>query len=260
MSGTRNHEKLFDVGGKIALVTGSTRGLGYVLARGLGMAGAAVVINGRDRSRLDASVARLREEGLSVSGYCFDITDAEQIEAQVTRMERDVGTIDILLNNAGINKRGPLAELSERTWREVIDIDLTGAFLVSRRVVRGMIARKEGKIINICSLLSELGRATVAPYCAAKGGLKMLTRTMVVEWAGHNIQVNGIGPGYFHTEMTEPLARDKEFDSWLKSRTPAARWGDPSELVGTALYLASPASSFVNGQVIYVDGGMLASL
>jgi len=260
MSFARNHEKLFDVGGKIALVTGSTRGLGYVLARGFCMAGATVVINGRDRRRLDATVAGLRKEGLSVSGYRFDIIDAEQIEAQVTRIEREVGTINILVNNAGVIKRGPLEELSESTWREVIDIDLTGAFLVSRRVVRGMIAQGEGKIINICSLLGELGRATVAPYCAAKGGLKMLTRTMAVEWAGHNIQVNGIGPGYFRTEMTEPLARAKEFDAWLKSRTPAARWGDPSELVGTALYLASPASSFVNGQVIYVDGGVLASL
>jgi len=251
---------LFDVSNKIVLITGSSRGLGYVFARGLAEAGATVVINGRDKERLTASVSRLSGEGMNVSGYCFNITNTKQVEKQIARIEKDVGPIDILVNNAGINKRGPLEKIDENVWREVLDINLTGAFLVARQVVKGMISHTSGKIINICSVLSELGRTTVGAYATAKGGLKMLTRAMAVEWAKYNIQVNAIGPGYFRTEMTEPLARDPEFDSWLKTRTPAGRWGDPSELVGTVLFLASRASDFINGQVIYVDGGLLVSL
>jgi gluconate 5-dehydrogenase len=188
------------------------------------------------------------------------VTDASSVERGVAAVERDAGPIDILVNNVGIQRRAPLEAMDESAWREVIDVNLTSAFLVTRRVVRGMIERQRGKIINICSLMSEIGRPTTANYAAAKGGLKMLTRAMAVEWARHNIQANAIGPGYFLTEMTQPLAADPKFDAWIRSRTPAGRWGRPEELVGAAVFLASSASDFVNGQIIYVDGGVLAAL
>ena len=242
---------LFDLTNRIALVTGSSQGLGLTLARGLGQAGARIVLNGRNQEKIAKAVAAVEADGLAVSGCAFDVTDAASIN-------RGVG--DILVNNAGIQRRGPLESLDEAAWREVIDTNLTGVFLVSRRVVRGMIERRRGKIVNICSLMSELGRDTTANYAAAKGGLKMLTRAMAVEWARHNIQANGIGPGYFLTEMTRKLADDPEFDAWIRGRTPAGRWGDPAELVGAAVFLASAASDFVNGQIIYVDGGILAAL
>ena len=251
---------LFDLGGRVALVTGSARGLGLVLARGLGEAGARIVLNGRDEDRLAAAVAALKAAGLDAHVAAFDVTDAEAIDGGVTAIERDVGPIDILVNNAGIQRRGPLEALDEAAWREVIDTNLTGVFLVSRRVARGMIERQRGKIINIGSLMCEVGRETTGNYAAAKGGVKMLTRAMAVEWARHNIQANGIGPGYFLTDMTRPLAADPEFDAWIRRRTPARRWGDPAELVGAAVFLASRASDFVSGQMIYVDGGVLASL
>jgi gluconate 5-dehydrogenase len=253
-------EGLFDLGGRIALVTGSSKGLGYTLARGLGRAGATVVLNGRDQARLAEAASRLEAEGVRPRTAPFDVTRKAEIAAGVERVEKDVGPVDILVNNAGINIRGKMEELTEETWHEVMNTNLTSAFLVSQEVGRRMVARKRGKIVSICSLMSEVGRATTAPYAASKGGLKLLTRTMATEWARHNIQVNGIGPGYFITDLTRVLAENKEFDAWVKARTPAARWGDPEELVGAAVFLASRASDFVSGQIIYVDGGILASL
>jgi gluconate 5-dehydrogenase len=251
---------LFDLTGRIALVTGSTRGLGLVLARGLARAGATVVLNGRNRDALKAALASLTADGAQATGAAFDVTDQGQIAQAVRTIEEQTGPIDILVNNAGIQKRAPIVDMPEATWREVLEVNLTSVFLTTQQVAKGMIGRGRGKIINICSLTSEVGRATIAPYTAAKGGLRMLTRAMAVEWARHNIQVNGIGPGYFATEMNKALVENAEFDKWLKARTPAGRWGDPEELVGTAVFLASAASSFITGQIIYVDGGVLASL
>ncbi|MBE0582966.1 MAG: SDR family oxidoreductase [Desulfofustis sp.] len=251
---------MFDLRGRVALVTGSSQGIGLELARGLGAAGATVVLNGRTEEKLQAACEQLRGHGITVHSLCLDVSDEEALAALIPELEKTVGPLDILVNNAGIQIRGLLEQLDSSVWRRVLEGNLTSAFLVTRYVVRPMIARRRGKIINICSLMSELGRQSTGPYTAAKGGLKMLTRAMAVEWARHNIQINGIGPGYFLTEMTRSLADDPEFDGWLKKRTPAGRWGLPEELVGTAVYLASSASDFVNGQIIYVDGGILASL
>jgi gluconate 5-dehydrogenase len=251
---------LFDVHGKVALIAGSSRGLGFAIARGLGQAGATLVLNGRDEERLKNAVSALSKEGLTVYGYAFDVTDEGTIQGKIPSIEEEVGPIEILVNSAGIQRRGPLETIEESTWREVIDINLTGVFLASKHTAKRMIGRRSGKIINICSLMSELGRPTTGPYAAAKGGVKMLTKAMAVEWAQYNIQVNGLGPGYFLTEMTKPLAEDPAFDAWIRSRTPAGRWGDPAELVGTAIFLASRASDFVTGQIIYVDGGIFAAL
>jgi gluconate 5-dehydrogenase len=255
---TRN--PLFDLTGRTALITGSSQGLGLALARGLAQAGAALVLNGRDRPKLEAAAAALRAEGFKVATAAFDVTDGAAAAAGIGRVQAEVGDIDILVNNAGIQRRAPLLEMTEGQWREVLDTDLTSAFLVTRAVAPRMIARRAGKIINICSLMSEVGRPTIANYAAAKGGLKMLTRSMCVEWAKHNLQINGIGPGYFETELTKPLVENPEFNQWICGRTPAGRWGQPEELMGTAVFLASRASDFVNGQVIYVDGGVLAAL
>ncbi|HTB80656.1 MAG TPA: SDR family NAD(P)-dependent oxidoreductase [Opitutaceae bacterium] len=251
---------LFDLTGRTALITGSSQGLGLALARGLGQAGAALVLNGRNKEKLAATAAQLRGEGLRVMTAVFDVTDDPAVEREVARIEAEVAPIDILVNNAGIQRRAPLEQVEVAVWREVLDTNLTSAFLVARQVARRMIPRRAGKIINICSLMSELGRATTGPYTAAKGGLKMLTRAMAVEWAKHNLQVNGIGPGYFMTELTKPLVENPEFNQWVCQRTPAARWGQPHELVGAAVFLASPAADFVNGQIIYVDGGLLAAI
>ncbi len=252
--------RLFDLTGKTALITGSSQGLGLTLARGLGQAGARIVLNGRNKERLKGAVILLAQEGLDARGCAFDVTNADEIGKKVRFLEEENGPTDILVNNAGIQRRGPLETFEESTWREIVETNLTGVFLITKEVVRGMIARRAGKIINICSLQSELGRSTIAPYAASKGGVKMLTKAMAIEWGKYNIQVNGIGPGYFITEMTRPLAEDPKFDAWLRSRTPAGRWGDPAELIGTTVYLASNASSFVNGQIIYVDGGILSAL
>jgi len=251
---------LFEIAGKVVLVSGSSRGLGSAIARGLGEAGATVVLNGRDESRLRKAVDEFKADDIHALGFAFDVTSAGQIAAAIPKIESQVGPIDVLVNNAGIMRRAPLEDLSEQDWRDVLDTNLTAPFLLAQQVARGMIRRKQGKIINICSLMSELGRNTTGAYAAAKGGLRMLTRAMATEWARHNIQVNGIGPGYFLTEMTGKLAEDPKFDAWLRARTPAGRWGDPRELVGTAIFLAAPASDFVNGQIIYVDGGILAAL
>jgi gluconate 5-dehydrogenase len=249
---------LFDLTGKVALVTGSSRGLGYTIAEGLGRAGATVVLNGVNAERLDQSVRAFTKTGIKAYGARFDVTDVGQIQQQVARIESEVGPIEILFNNAGIQIRKPLEAFDDGDWQRLFDVNLTGAYLVAKAVVQGMIARRSGKIINICSIQSELARPTIAPYSAAKGGLKMLTKGMATDWGKYNIQINGLGPGYFVTEMTQPLLNDEKFDSWLRGRTPANRWGDPQELIGAAIFLASKASSYVNGHILYVDGGMLA--
>ncbi|PID60907.1 gluconate 5-dehydrogenase [candidate division KSB3 bacterium] len=260
MANTSKIQDLFSLHGKIALVTGSYQGLGLVLARGLAQAGATVVLNGRKPEKLDNALKQFSEEGLRAYGYTFDVTNAEQIQTTIPKIEEHLGPIDILVNNAGIQRRGSLEEIEESAWREVLDTNLTGVFLVSRQVVKTMIARKAGKIINIGSLQSEISRSTIAPYAASKGGLKMLTRGMAVDWGKYNIQCNGIGPGYYLSDMTQALADDPTFDSWLKARTPMRRWGDQRELVGAVIFLASAASSFVNGHMLYVDGGILATI
>ena len=256
----RKKADMFDLSGKKALITGSSRGLGYTMAVGLAKAGAHVILNGRAEDKLEKAVSRIIEPGFSASYCVFNVNEEVQVVKAIEQLQKAVGPIDILINNAGVNFRNPITETRLQDWNEVLKINLTGAFLVSREVVKSMIERKQGKIINICSMMSELGRETTAAYSAAKGGLKMLTRTMCVEWARYNIQANGIGPGYFLTEMTRPLAEDREFNAWITGRTPAKRWGDPEELIGAALFLSSGASSFVNGQIIYVDGGLLAAL
>jgi gluconate 5-dehydrogenase len=251
---------LFDLSGRVALVTGSTSGLGRAIARGLAEAGAKIVVNGRNEERLAATLQEFRDVGLTVDARRFDVTSEAEIEEAVAAIEAEIGPIDILVNNAGIQRRMPLTEFPLEAWDEVILNNLTSVFLVGRTVARGMIARSRGKIINIASLMSEVGRRTVGPYTAAKGGVKALTRTMCVEWAPHNIQVNAIGPGYFVTELNKALVEDAAFNQWVCSRTPAGRWGRPEELIGAAVFLASPGSDFMNGQTIYIDGGMLASL
>jgi gluconate 5-dehydrogenase len=251
---------LFDLGGRVALVTGSTAGLGNAIARGLAEAGATIVINGRNAERLQGTLEAFRSEGMRAHGYRFDVTSESEVEDAVAAIEREVGPIDILVNNAGIQRRAPIVEMSVETWEEVLTGNLTSVFLVGRAVAKHMIPRKRGKIVNIASLMAEVGRRTIAPYTASKGGVKQLTKAMCVEWAEHNIQVNGIGPGYFATELNAALISDAEFNAWVCRRTPAGRWGDPKELVGAAVFLASPASDFVNGQIIYVDGGLLAAI
>ena len=251
---------LFDLTGRTALITGSSRGLGLAIARGLGQAGARLILNGRDQAKLSAAAEVLKSQGLQVATSVFDVTNTSEIAAAVGQIEKDLGHIDILVNNAGIHRRAPLSKMTETQWREVIETNLTSAFLVTRQVGPRMIERRAGKIINVCSLMSEVSRPSIANYAASKGGLKMLTRAIACEWAMHNIQCNGIGPGYFATELTKPLMENPEFNRWICSRTPAGRWGQPEELVGAAVFLASRASDFVNGQIIYVDGGILASL
>jgi gluconate 5-dehydrogenase len=251
---------LFDLTGRTALVTGSSQGIGFALARGLAEAGAAIVLNGRDEKKLAAAAAALRAEGAKVATAAFDVNDSAAIAREVARIETEFAPLDILVNNAGIHRRAPLEEMNESQWREVIDTNLTSAFLVTRQIAPRMIARQAGKIINTCSLMSEVCRPTTGNYAAAKGGLKMLTRAMATEWAKHNLQINGVGPGYIATELTKPLIENPEFNKWICGRTPAGRWGKPEELVGAAVFLAAPASNFVNGQIIYVDGGLLAAI
>jgi len=251
--------KLFDLSGRIALLTGATQGLGFAIARGLGQAGATIVLNGRNAEKLEKAVSTLSKEGLTVHGSLFDVRDRNQIQQKITEVERKIGPIDILVNNAGIQRIGPLEAAEESVWRDVIDTNLTAVFLTTKEVVRGMIQRKSGKIINMCSQTSERSRPTLGPYAASKGGLKMLTKAMAVDWAKYNIQVNGIAPGYFITAMMTP-AKDPSFHDWVRSRTPMGRWGDPPELVGAAVFLASRASDFVTGQIINVDGGLSANL
>ena len=253
---------LFDLSGRLALVTGASQGIGLALARGLAEAGARVVLNGRDGARLQAAAAGLGEAALSPAGGLgvFDVTDPEAVQAGIARIEREAGAIEILVNNAGIQRRMPLAEFPVETWREVMRSNVDSVFFVGQAVARHMIGRGRGKIINIASLQSEVGRPTIAPYTASKGAVKMLTRGMCADWARHGLQINAIGPGYFETELNRPLREDAAFDAWLRGRTPAGRWGRVEELCGAAVFLASRASDFVNGQVIYVDGGVLSVL
>ena len=253
---------LFDLTGKVAFITGATHGLGMSMARGMGKAGARIVINGNSsQDKIDSAVAQFNADGIDTYGYRFDVTDEKAVIDAIGKIEAEVAPIDILVNNAGIIKRTPLAEMDVKDFEQVIKVDLISPFIVSKAVVEGMINRKSGKIINICSMMSELGRNTVGAYAAAKGGLKMLTKNMCVEWAKHNIQVNGIGPGYFATEQTKPIRIDGHpFNEFIINRTPAAAWGKPDELKGTAVFLSSKASDFVNGQIIYVDGGILATI
>jgi len=249
---------LFDLSGKFALLTGSSRGIGKHLAHGLAEAGATVIINGMNPETVDATVSEFTAQGLSAFGKAFDVTDSDAVNTAVTQIEDTIGPIGILVNNAGIQRRTPLLECDDATWEEVMNTNLASVFKVSRAVARHMVERKHGKIINTCSIQSELGRPTIAPYAASKGGVKMLTKNMCAEWAPHNVQVNGLGPGYFATELTAALVDDAEFSSWLCKRTPAGRWGDVKELIGGAVFLSAPASNFVNGHILYVDGGMSA--
>ncbi len=253
---------LFDLTGRLALVTGASQGLGLAIARGLAEAGARVVLNGRDRGRLAAAAGVLGPSAVSSHDGlgAFDVTDPGAVEEGVARIESEVGAIDILVNNAGIQRRMPLEAFPVETWREVMRANLDSVFFVGQAVARRMIPRARGKIINIASLQSEVGRPTIAPYTASKGAVKMLTRGMCADWARHGLQINAIGPGYFETELNRPLRDDPAFDAWLRSRTPAGRWGRVEELSGAAVFLASRASDFVNGQVIYVDGGVLSVL
>jgi len=251
---------LFSLAGKTALVTGSSRGLGLSIAQGMAAAGARLLLNGVDETRLQASAATLRERGYQVDAFAFDVCDeAAVVNAFETFDARGI-QVDILVNNAGVQFRKPMVELATEDWRRVIETNLTSACVVGREAAKRMIPRKQGKVINIGSLTSELARATVAPYTVAKGGIRMLTRAMTAEWAAHNIQANAIGPGYMLTDMNQALIDNPSFDAWVKGRTPAGRWGKPDELIGTAIFLASEASNYVSGQIIYVDGGMVSVL
>ena len=252
----------FRLDGTTALVTGATHGLGMAMAKGLGRAGATVVVNGHSsQEKVDRAVAAYRAEGLTAHGVLFDVTEADQVEDAVERIEAEVGPVGVLVNNAAVIERTPLLDMTVEAWERVVRTDLTGVFVMTQPVVRRMVARGGGKVINVCSMMSELGRDSVGAYAAAKGGLKMLTRSMATEWGRHNVQVNGIGPGYFATDQTAPLREPGHpFNEWIVSRTPAGRWGDPDDLAGAAVFLASPASDFVTGHVLYVDGGILATI
>ena len=249
--------KLFDLTGRRALVTGSSQGIGLALARGVGLAGASVVLNGRNVAKLEKAAAGLRADGVAVVDIApFDVTDSATVNAGVARIEAELGPIEILFNNAGVNLRGALDAMPDETWHEVIATNLHSAFYCARAVSKGMIARGHGKIINTCSVMSMLGRPTTGPYTASKGAIGMLTKAMCADWAQHGLQCNGIAPGYFSTELTAPLRANTEFNDWLCKRTPAGRWGELPELVGAAIFLASEASSYVNGHLLYVDGGL----
>jgi gluconate 5-dehydrogenase len=249
----------FDISGRVALVTGSTRGIGFGLVTGLAEAGARVVVHGRDADGLDRALSALAAAGHPAAmGVLFDVRDQDAVNAGIERVEREVGPVDILVNNAGIQRRGSFVDVSITDWNDVIGTNLTAAFVVGQRVARGMVERGRGKIVNIGSVQSLLGRANIVPYSAAKGGVGLLTKAMCAALAPSGIQVNALSPGYFATDLTRALAEDEEFDSWLRARTPAGRWGQIDELVGTLIYLVSPASDFVNGQIIYVDGGVTA--
>lgn len=253
---------LFDLTGKIALVTGGTHGLGMAIATGLAEAGAKIIVNDIFPDKLSNAIKEYSEKGINAKGYVFDVTDEKNVIEYLDRIGKDVGPIDILVNNAGIIKRIPMLELSVEDWQQVLNIDLTGPFIMSKWVVQKfMLPGRSGKIINMCSMMSELGRSSVAAYAAAKGGLKMLTRNMATEWAKYNIQANGIGPGYFATEQTAPIRTEGHpFNEFIINRTPAGKWGDPNDLKGAAIFLASKASDFVNGHILYVDGGILATI
>ena len=252
--------KSFDLSSRVALVTGSSSGIGYALALGLAGAGATVVLNGRDAGKLERVAADLRGQGAAVRVAAFDVTSGDAVATAINRIEHEVGAIDILVNNAGMQRRAPLEQFEEAQWHELMKTNLDSVFLVGQAVARHMIPRRKGKIINICSVQSELGRPNIAAYTASKGAVKMLTKGMAIDWGPYGLQVNGLGPGYFKTELTKALVDNPEFSGWLINRTPSRRWGDVDDLVGAAVFLASDASSFVNGHILYVDGGVTATL
>ena len=245
----------FDLTGRLALVTGSSVGLGYAIAQGLARAGARIVLNGRDPARLAAAAATLRGERAEVQLAPFDVGDPEATTAGIGAIEREYGPLDIVVNNAGVNRRQPLDAFSDAEWRAILAVNLDGPFHVMRAALPAMKARRRGKVINICSLASEIGRPDIVPYAASKGGVQMFTRALAVEVAPFGIQVNGIAPGFFATAMNAALTADAEFDAWVRRRTPAGRWGDPAEVAGAAVFLASDAASYVTGHVLFVDGG-----
>ena len=255
---------MFSLKGKIALITGASYGIGYAIAKAYAAAGATIVFNDIKQELVDRGLAAYKADGIEAHGYVCDVTDEDAVNAFVAQVEREIGVIDILVNNAGIIKRIPMCEMTAKEFRQVIDVDLNAPFIVSKAVIPSMVKKGHGKIINICSMMSELGRETVSAYAAAKGGLKMLTRNICSEFGGANIQCNGIGPGYIATPQTAPL-RERQpdgsrhpFDAFIVAKTPAARWGTPEDLMGPAVFLASDASNFVNGHILYVDGGILA--
>lgn len=255
---------MFELNNKVALVTGASSGIGFEIAKGLGQAGATIVFNGRDEVRIKNAEEEFKKCGVNAKGYVCDVTDELQVLKMVEDIKKSFGMVNILVNNAGIIKRIPMIEMSVDEFKEVIDVDLNAPFIVSKAVLPDMVKEKSGKIINICSMMSELGRETVSAYASAKGGLKMLTKNIASEYGEYNIQCNGLGPGYIATSQTAPL-REKDsngnphpFDTFIKAKTPAGRWGTPEDLVGPAVFLASSASDFVNGQILYVDGGILA--
>ena len=251
----------FSLKGKIALVTGATYGIGFAIASSMGEAGATIVFNDINQDLVDQGLAAYKEAGLEAHGYVTDVTNESEVQELIKTIEKEVGVVDILVNNAGIIKRIPMVEMTPEEWRQVIDIDLTGPFIMAKAVIPSMIEKGHGKIINICSLMSELGRETVSAYAAAKGGLKMLTKNIAAEYGENNIQCNGIGPGYIETPQTAPLrVEGHPFNNFIIDKTPAARWGTPDDLKGPSVFLASDASDFVNGHILYVDGGILSSI
>ena len=250
----------FDLSGKTALITGSGSGLGFAMARGLAEAGARIVLNGRDLAKLEASAATLRASGLKIETASFDVADSASVDAGVRELVARVDAIDILVNNAGVQHRGPIEEFSDADWRRLMATNLDAPFFLARAVIPAMKARRAGKIINIGSLMSSLARPTTVPYQTSKGGIAMLTRGLAVELAPFNIQVNAIAPGFFRTEMNAALTGNPEFSAWVEKRTPAGRWAAPQELAGAAVFLASSASAFVTGQILYVDGGFTAGM
>ncbi len=252
--------KLFDLSGRTALITGSSKGIGLALAQALASAGARVVLNARDEGKLRQAQAALGAGGAAVEAVAFDVTDAQAVDAGIARIEQGIGAIDILVNNAGMQHRSPFAEFPTEAWHRITTTNIDSVFLVGRAVAQRMITRQRGKIINICSVQSELGRPGIAPYAATKGAVKMLTKGMAIDLGKYGIQVNGLGPGYFKTELTQALVADEAFTGWLAGRTPAGRWGEVHELAGAAIFLASDASSFVSGHILYVDGGITAGL
>lgn len=252
--------QMFDLTGRRALVTGSSQGIGLSLAEGLGKAGASLVLNARNAGRLEEAAAALRAKGIEVTTATFDVTDQSAVVAAIGAIEKNAGPIDILVNNAGIQRRAPLEEFSAENWHEIVRTNLDSIFFVSQAVARFMIPRKRGKIINVGSLMSEQARYSIAPYTATKGAVKNFTKGMCTDWARYNIQINAIGPGYFATPLNKALVENPQFDAWLKARTPAGRWGNVEELQGAAIFLASSAADFINGQIIYVDGGILATI
>jgi gluconate 5-dehydrogenase len=253
-------QSLFSLAGQIALVTGSSAGIGFALARALGAAGATVLVNGRNPDTVDKAVGALKSEGVDAVGAAFDVTDFAAVTQAIGRIEAEIGPIDVLVNNAGIQRRAPLEEFPPETWRELMTTNLDAVFYVGQAVAKAMIPRKRGRIVNVASVQSELARTNIAPYTASKGAVKMLTKGMATDWGKYGLRINAIAPGYFRTELNKALVEDEKFNDWLINRTPMRRWADVEELEGAVVFLASQASSFVNGHVLYVDGGITACL